>query len=53
MHDSVIKRISSAALSLHSVLDSSLNEQAESRVWEVVDELDAAIASIREAVFPT
>lgn len=52
MHDSVINRISSASLTLHTALGASLPESVVQRISEAVDELDAAISSIRDAVFP-
>jgi len=52
MHDGVIKRISSAALTLHSVMKLELPDAARDRLWGVVEELDVAIALIRDAVFP-
>ena len=52
MHDSVINRISSASLTLHTALGTPLPESVARRLGEAVEELDAAISSIRDAVFP-
>jgi PAS domain S-box-containing protein len=52
MHDNVINRISSASLTLHTVLGSDLPSSVTDRLSEAVDELDAAIAAVRDAVFP-
>jgi GAF domain-containing protein len=52
MQDGVIKRISSAALTLHSVMKLDIPDAAKERLWGVVEELDTAIALARDAVFP-
>lgn len=52
LHDSVINRISRASLKMHAVLESTLTEAQTDRLWDAVEELDAAIAAIRSAVFP-
>jgi GAF domain-containing protein len=52
MHDLVINRISSASLTLHTLLASRLPAPTAARISTVIDELDAALSSIREAVFP-
>jgi len=53
LHDDAINRISGAALTLHGLLQSDLAPDLAGRLWSVIDELDAAIAAIRTAVFPT
>lgn len=52
LHDTVIGRVSSAALRLHGLFSEDLAAEATSRLWEAIDELDAAIKAIRDAVFP-
>ena len=52
MHDFVIKRISSASLNLHLILGTDPPDPTVTRLWDVIDELDAAIRHIREAMFP-
>ena len=51
--DTVVGRISSASLRLHGLLRDDLPAEATDRLWETIDELDAAIKAIRDAVFPT
>ena len=52
MRDTVIGRVSSASLRLHGLLRDDLPAEASERIWETIDELDAAIKAIRDAVFP-
>jgi PAS domain S-box-containing protein len=52
MRESVIKQVSSAALTLHALLEMDLPERARTRLFEVVDELDNAISAVRDALFP-
>jgi PAS domain S-box-containing protein len=52
MTDGVISRISSASLTLHGALCATLPGPVADRLHDAVDELDAAIGSIRDAVFP-
>ncbi|HUI47392.1 MAG TPA: GAF domain-containing protein [Acidimicrobiia bacterium] len=52
LHSTVIARVSSAALRLHGLLGEALPAEATDRLWEVIDELDAATKAIRDAVFP-
>ncbi|HTL85556.1 MAG TPA: PAS domain S-box protein, partial [Acidimicrobiia bacterium] len=52
MSDTVISKVSSASLMLHTLLQGDLPESMRERVWEAIDELDATIAAIRDAVFP-
>jgi len=51
--DTVVGRVSSACLRLHGLLGDSLPAEATDRIWETIDELDAAIKFVRDAVFPT
>jgi PAS domain S-box-containing protein len=53
MLDTVIQRVSSAALRLHGLLRDDLPAETTERLWETIDELDATIKAIRDAVFPT
>jgi len=52
VHDTVIGRVSSVSLRLHGLLRDDLSPEASARLWESIDELDAAIRAIRDAVFP-
>ena len=52
VHDTVIGRVSSVSLRLHGLLRDDLPEETAARIWESIDELDAAIRAIRDAVFP-
>jgi PAS domain S-box-containing protein len=52
LHDTVIRRVSSASLRLHGLLRDDLSAEATERLWESIEELDAAIKAIRDAVFP-
>jgi PAS domain S-box-containing protein len=52
VHDTVIGRVSSVSLRLHGLLRDDLSPEASARIWESIDELDAAIKAIRDAVFP-
>ena len=52
VRDTVIQRVSSAALRLHGLLRETLPAEMTNTLWETIDELDAAIRAIREAVFP-
>jgi PAS domain S-box-containing protein len=52
VHDTVIGRVSSVSLRLHGLLRDDLAADASLRLWESIDELDAAIRAIRDAVFP-
>lgn len=52
MHATVIGRVSSASLRLHGLLRDTLAAEATTQLWEAIDELDAAVKAIREAVFP-
>jgi PAS domain S-box-containing protein len=53
VHDTVIGRVSSVSLRLHGLLRDDLSPEAAARIWESIDELDAAIKAIRNAVFPS
>jgi hypothetical protein len=44
--------VSGASLTLHAVLESEPPESLQERVWQAIEELDAAVAAIRSAVFP-
>jgi PAS domain S-box-containing protein len=52
MHSTVIRRVSSASLRLHALVRDDLAAEATAPLWEAIDELDAAVKAIREAVFP-
>jgi GAF domain-containing protein len=52
MSDTVVNRLSGASLTLHALLRGDLPEAAKKRIWDVIDELDGAIAAVRTAVFP-
>jgi PAS domain S-box-containing protein len=52
MRETVIGRVSSASLRLHGLLRDTLAAEATAQLWEAIDELDAAVKAIREAVFP-
>jgi PAS domain S-box-containing protein len=52
VHDTVIGRVSSVSLHLHSLLRDDLPPAAAERIWEAIDDLDTAIKAIRDAVFP-
>jgi PAS domain S-box-containing protein len=52
MRESVIKQVSSAALTLHTLLEMDLPDRARTRLFDVVDELDNAISAVRDALFP-
>lgn len=52
MRDTVVSRVSGASLTLHTVLQGDLPEVLQDRVWQAIEELDAAVAAIRAAVFP-
>jgi GAF domain-containing protein len=53
VHDTVISRVSSVSLRLHSLLRDDLSPLIAAPLWESIDELDAAIKAIRNAVFPS
>jgi PAS domain S-box-containing protein len=52
VNDTVIGRVSSVSLRLHGLLRDDLSPEVATRLWESIDELDAAIKAIRNAVFP-
>ena len=52
LHDTVIGRVSSVSLHLHSLLRDDLSPAASERLWQAIDDLDAAVKAIRDAVFP-
>ena len=52
VHDTVIGRVSSVSLRLHGLLRDDVSPEISERLWEWIDELDAAIKAIRDAVFP-
>jgi len=52
VHDTVIGRVSSVSLQLHGLLRDDVSPEVSARLWESIDELDAAIKAIRDAVFP-
>jgi PAS domain S-box-containing protein len=52
VHDTVIGRVSSVSLRLHGLLRDDVSPAVAERLWESIDELDAAIKAIRDAVFP-
>jgi PAS domain S-box-containing protein len=52
VHDTVIGRVSSVSLRLHGLLRDDVSPETSQRLWESIDELDAAIKAIRDAVFP-
>jgi PAS domain S-box-containing protein len=52
VHDTVIGRVSSVSLRLHGLLGEEVSPEVAARLWESIDELDAAIKAIRNAVFP-
>jgi hypothetical protein len=45
----VINRISNVALTLHTLIGASPEHE---RLFQAIDDLDAAIAAIRSAIFP-
>jgi PAS domain S-box len=47
VHDTVIRRVSSVSL-----LRDDLPPEASERLWRAIDDLDAAVRAIRDAVFP-
>lgn len=53
VHDTVIGRVSSVSLRLHGLLRDNVSPEVSQRLWESIDELDAAIKAIRDAVFPS
>jgi GAF domain-containing protein len=53
MHATVIGRVSSASLRLHGLIRDTLAAEATTRLWEAIEELDAAVKAIREAVSPS
>jgi PAS domain S-box-containing protein len=52
LHDTVIGRVSSVSLHLHATLRDDLPAAALERIWHAIDDLDAAVKAIRDAVFP-
>jgi PAS domain S-box-containing protein len=52
VHDTVIGRVSCVSLRLHGLLRDDVSPETSQRLWESIDELDAAIKAIRDAVFP-
>jgi GAF domain-containing protein len=52
VHDTVIGRVSSVSLRLHGLLRDDVSPEVSAKLWESIDELDAAIKAIRDAVFP-
>jgi PAS domain S-box-containing protein len=52
MSDTVVNRVSSASLTLHTMLQGDLPESLRERVWNAIEELDGAVSAIRAAVFP-
>jgi PAS domain S-box-containing protein len=52
MCDTVIGRVSSVSLRLHGLLRDDVEPGVAEPLWESIDELDAAIKAIRDAVFP-
>jgi PAS domain S-box-containing protein len=52
VHDTVIGRVSSVSLRLHALLADDVSPEMSARLWESIEELDAAIKAIRQAVFP-
>jgi PAS domain S-box-containing protein len=53
VQDTVIGRMSSVSLHLHSTLRNDLPSAASERIWRAIDELDSAIRALRDAVFPS
>ena len=53
MHDTVIGRVSRVSLELHTMLRDDLPPETSGRIWEAIDDLDAAVKAIRDALFPT
>jgi len=52
LHDAVIGRMSRVSLGLHTMLRDDLQPEVSARIWEAIDDLDAAIKAIRDALFP-
>lgn len=52
VQDTVIGRVSSVSLRLHSMLRDDLAAGVAEVVWQAIDELDDAVKAIRDAVFP-
>lgn len=52
LHDTVIGRVSSVSLHLHATLRDDLPAAVSERIWHAIDDLDAAVKAIRDAVFP-
>ena len=53
LHDTVIGRISRVSLQLHTMLRDDSAPEASGRIWEAIDDLDAAVKAIRDALFPS
>ena len=53
LHDTVIGRMSRVSLGLHTMLRDDLAPEATARIWESIDDIDAAIKAIRDALFPS
>lgn len=53
LHDTVIGRVSRVSLELHTMLRDDLAPDASGRIWGAIDDLDAAVKAIRDALFPS
>ena len=52
IRDTVVKRLYNVGLTLHVLLQHDLPEASDERVWSAINEIDATIAAMREALFP-
>jgi signal transduction histidine kinase len=53
LHETVIGRVSRVSLELHTMLRDDLAPETSDRIWAAIDDLDAAVKAIRDALFPT
>ncbi|HEY5173304.1 MAG TPA: GAF domain-containing protein, partial [Acidimicrobiia bacterium] len=52
LRDTVVNRLYNVGLTLHVLLQPDLPEESNERIWNAIDELDHAIAAMRDAIFP-
>ena len=53
LHDTVIGRLSRVSLGLHTMLRDDLKPDESAKIFEAIDDIDAAIRAIRDALFPS
>jgi PAS domain S-box-containing protein len=53
LHDTVIGRMSRVSLGLHTMLRDDLTPEESVKIWTAIDDIDAAIRAIRDALFPS